>query len=128
METENLKDNRKDKADAFQAMWVQWLEDFEYEDDSSEVATPQIVNNKESFMHVYPNPVLRQLNIDIYPDKASQIHIFDTSGSLVFALSAPENTVDVSDNGEWSYLPTESFQTIASYLIFAIPLEIYVHE
>jgi arylsulfatase A-like enzyme len=104
METEDLKDARKDKADEFQAMWVKWLENYEYEKDSSSVKSPETMISKESVLPVYPNPVESYLQIDINAGKFCQIHIFDSGGRLVMAQTVSENIVDVSHLGRGIYL------------------------
>jgi N-acetylgalactosamine-6-sulfatase len=91
-EVNNLKDSRKDKADEFQTMWVNWLETYEYEDTSTINLSPHPV----PAMRVYPNPVESYLQIDIGPDDVRQIQIYDFKGSLVMAHTAVENNVDVS--------------------------------
>ena len=96
METENLKEVRKDKAEEFLSMWVKWLENFEYENDSSTFTWPKTAITGEAVMRIYPNPAVNNLQIDISPNKAGQIKIFDSSGRLVITQTVFENIVDVS--------------------------------
>ena len=95
-ETNNLLDVRKDKADEFQAVWVKWLENFEYEKETTDTTSTYITPQSLSYMHIYPNPVENYLHIDVNLNKNGQIHIFDTSGRLVISQEFSESTVDVS--------------------------------
>jgi hypothetical protein len=99
-ETENLKDTRKDKAEEFQSMWVKWLENYEYENDSSTLTSPQALYE----VRLYPNPVESLLQIDIHPNKVFQIHVFDSGGHLVTDRNAFDNTVDFSGFRSGTYL------------------------
>lgn len=55
-ETNNLKDTRSDKAAEFKAMWVKWLENYEYEEASSD-STTSTSPKAASIFRIYPNPV-----------------------------------------------------------------------
>ncbi len=102
-EINNLKDSRSDKAAEFQSMWVTWLENYEYEEASSD-STTSISPKAVPEFRVYPNPVEGIFQVDIYPDEVDQIKIMDAGGRLVMSQTAAENSVNVSGLRSGVYL------------------------